>query len=92
MLREYASRPSKVLACRISEEGALSKLVQDGKETGKFRYTEKNKGLALQLDFEAGGHEPAVGGYIIQQSKKDVCYCPEDVFNQKYSIQGMTIR
>ena len=94
MLREYTTRPVKVLACIILEKGKLSKLVDDkGKETGKWRYIEKAGGLTCQLDFSVpAGVEPVVGDAIIQQSKEDIYHCPKAVFEHKYAVQGMMIR
>lgn len=92
MYREYNTRPGKVLACCISEKGALSKLVaESGEDTGKYRYKEKSNGLNLILDFSCH-QEPAVGDYIIQQSKTDIYLCPKDSFESKYVPQGMIIQ
>ena len=79
MLREYSSKPSKVLAEIIVEEGTLTEL-----KKGTYEYKHKGAGASSTLLVFTANKKPVVGDAIIWQSKKDIYHCPKDVFDGKY--------
>lgn len=87
MLKEYNSKPTTVLACRIEEGGTIAKL----KKTDMYEYKHKGKGATTTLLQFTASKEPAEGDYIMQFRKGEYYHHPEDVFNSMYITKGMTI-
>ena len=89
MLREYTSKPCKVLACMIEDTGTVTKV-----KDGEYKYKHKGRGASSTLlTFATSPKQvPKPGDYIIQWSKQDVYCCDADTFKKKYSVEGMVIK
>lgn len=90
MLRKYVTKPSDVMACKITEKGKITRPEGVTTKKGTYIYKEKAGAITTLLEFEAS-KTPAVGDYIIFLSKEDIYHCPEDVFDKKYALEGFRI-
>lgn len=92
MLREYTSKQVTVLACKIEEGGEVIKLSKEKGDKGRYEYKHKGSGASTtRLEFDAS-KLPAVGDFIIHESKTDVYHIPADLMAKKYNVKGMYIK
>ena len=87
MFREYQSIPQKRLACQIEEGGTLEKI-----SDGVARYTNKVGAIQELIEFQYGTDKPAVGDYIVKESKQDVYLVKQELFERTYRSTGFKLR